>query len=229
MKSKDSVIGSILTVDKVCPKPIETEGEVLLEMVYTISDKDGNVEHEQIETGHSFLSNFIKMLFCHMMYHHAPDTGSVVTLTDTGGTVRTGNQVYGDDIASNFMDCNADVAIDYYGLLVGTGNTAVDIDDYALDAQVAEGTGSGQMEHSNHSIVNSTHDGSTYSYAGITRTLSNNSGGSIVVKEVGLVTRMDWDSSSFRYFLLLREVLGSPLTVLDTEVLTVTIRIKCFC
>lgn len=118
---------------------------------------------------------------------------------------------------------------DTHGILVGTGTTATDINDYALDTVVAEGTGAGQMEYGNHSIVNSTHDGSTYSYAGITRTVANNSGGSIVVAEVGLVCNMDWDSSTNRYFLLLREVLGSTITVADTQTLTATVRIKCFC
>lgn len=229
MGSKDAVMEAVGVCKKVVPISEEQQGEVQLELVYTVSDKDGNVRHEQVETGHSFLSNFIKMLFCHMMFHHAPDTGSVLTLTDTGGTVRTGLQQYAHEINSTFMDCNATSAIDDYGILVGTGSTAVDIDDYALDTKVVEGTGSGQMEHGNHSIVNSTHDGSSYSYAGITRTFANNSGGSIVVAEIGLACRNHWESTTNRYFLLLREVLGATVTVLDTEVLTVTIRVKCFC
>ena len=214
------------------PTRIDKSGEVRLDMEYLVHDRDGNEVLRQNEEGDSFVANFIKILFCAFGRHYAPDTGSVMTLTDTSNTARTGGVGYTPTTnmaVVSLMNCNASSGNDDYGILVGTGSTATDINDYALDTKVAEGTGAGQMEYGNHSIVNSTHDGSTYSYAGITRTVANNSGGSIVVTEVGLVTSMDWDSSTDRYFLLLREVLGASVTVLDTQTLTATIRIKCYC
>jgi hypothetical protein len=211
---------------------IEQEGNVLLDMEYVVRDKDGKEVLRRQEYGDSFVANFIKILFCACGRHFAPDTGSVMTLTDTTNTARTGDE---DNAPTTNMsltqlfDCNATSGDDSHGLLVGTGTTATDIDDYALDTVVAEGTGAGQMEYGNHSIVASTHDGSTNSYAGITRTVANNSGGSIVVAEVGLVCNMDWDTTTNRNFLLLREVLGTTVTVLDTQTLTATVRIKCYC
>lgn len=208
---------------------LEKEGSVLLDMEYVVRDKDGKEVFRQQEYGDSFVANFIKILFCAMSKNPAPDTGSVMTLTDTSNTARTGTLAYADHDAANLFDCNALSGDDTHGILVGTGTTATDIDDYALDTVVAEGTGAGQMEYGNHSIVSSTHDGSTYSYAGITRTVANNSGGSVVVAEVGLACNMDWESNTDRYFLLAREVLGTTVTVLDTQTLTATIRIKCYC
>jgi hypothetical protein len=228
-----SVIDTKKDVKIIDPRKLEQEGNVLLDMEYVVRDKDGNEVLRQQEYGDSFVGNFIKGLYCAMSRNHAPDTGSVVTLTDTSNTARTGVYNYAPITASGnyytFFDCNATTGDTDYGILVGTGTTATDINDYALDTLIAEGTGAGQMEYGNHSIVSSTHDGSTYSYAGITRTVANNSGGSIVVAEVGLACEMNWESNTERHFLLLREVLGTTVTVLDTQTLTATVRIKCYC
>jgi len=229
MKSKDSVIGSVITTDKVRPKQVEHEGEVLLEMVYTVSDKSGKIKTQKTELGHSFLQNFIIALFGFFARYHCPDDD----LVDTGGTSRTGSPTYstsGPAYSDEVFDCNAPSTNDDFGVLIGTDDTAVDIADYALGAKIIEGSGSGQMNYGSHSTVSPVSDvGNTYSYAGITRTISNNSGASITVKEVGLVWSSYWDTSATRYFLLLREVLGSPISVADGEILTVTIRVKCFC
>ncbi|NVM22097.1 MAG: hypothetical protein HWN68_10005 [Desulfobacterales bacterium] len=229
MDKGHSVINTSPKIRIIKPKRLEKEGSVLLDIEYVVRDKDGNEVSRKQEYGDSFVANFIKILFCACMKHHAPDTGSVVTLTDTSNTVRTGSVIWAAYNATGTYKCNALSGNDDYGLLVGTGITPTDINDYALDTKIEEGTGAGQMEYGNHSIVNSTHDGSSYSYAGITRTVANNSGGSIVVAEVGLVCYMDWDSSTDRCFLLIREVLGTAVTVLDTQTLTATVRIKCYC
>lgn len=235
MDKGHSVIDARAESKIIVPKHrLEQEGNVLLDMEYVVRDKDGKEVLRQQEYGDSFVANFIKMLYCAMSRSFAPDTGSVTTLTDTTNTARTGTSSYAPTTISSvayrdLFDCNATTGDTDYGILVGTGTTATDINDYALDTLIAEGTGAGQMEYGNHSIVNSTHDGSTYSYAGITRTVANNSGGSIVVAEVGLACEHYWDTNVDRHFLLIREVLGTTVTVLDTQTLTATIRIKCYC
>jgi len=104
----------------------------------------------------------------------------------------------------------------------------VDIEDYVLGTPVAEGGAATQMNYGNHAIVTPVSDaGNTYSYAGITRTIVNNSGGAITINEVGLVTAMEWANGDSN-ILLLREVLGAPVEVGDGLTLTVTIRIKCY-
>lgn len=228
MKSKDSVIGSVLTADKLEPKRIEHEGEVLLEMNYKVADKDGNVKVDRTELGHSFLQNFLICL--HGTFGRILPADDLV---DTGGTSRTaalGTSTSAVNYSSTLFNCNAPSTNDDYGILIGTGNTAVDIADYALDTKIVEGSGSGQMNYGAHASVSPVSDvGNTYSYAGISRTISNNSGSGISVAEVGLAMMRFWDTTTNRYFLLLREVLGSPVSVGDGEILTVTIRVKCFC
>jgi hypothetical protein len=215
------------TIEKVAAE----EGSVLLDIEYKVSDKDGKVVHQHNEYGDSFLYNFLLILYCAMGRMFAPDTGSVLTVTDTAAATPTADE---DDCpctlisAETLMDCNALSTDDSHGILVGTGNTAVDIEDYALATKVAEGAGATQMNYGNHSIVNSASDaGNTYSYAGISRTIVNNSGGAIVIAEVGLACQMEWANANSN-ILLLREVLGSTVSVGDGLTLTVTVRIKCY-
>lgn len=218
-------IAKSFIIEKVAAK----EGAVLLECEYVVSDpKTSKIHHQHTELGDSFVANFIKILAMQCSHHYAMDTGSAQTLKDTGGSVRTGDDTYAGNRTSVF-DCNALVTDDTHGILVGTGDTAVDINDYVLDTPVAEGGSATQMNYGNHSVVVPADDESTYSYAGITRTIVNNSGSAIEVAEIGLVACMRWDSSNLRYFLLLREVLGSAVEVGDGLTLTVTIRVKCFC
>lgn len=85
---------------------------------------------------------------------------------------------------SNFQ-CNAGIGDVSTGIRVGTGNTPVDIAQYALIAPIAEGAGAGQMQH----------QGMTFSFIGVVgnvcsfelgRVIVNNSGGAINVAEAGI-------------------------------------------
>lgn len=213
------------TIEKVAAE----EGSVLLECEYTVSDpKTGKIHYQHTELGDSFLANFIKILAHQCGWHYAMDVGAATTLLDTSETARTGVPGYAG-ITANVFDCNALVTDDTHGILVGVGDTAVDINDFELDDICAEGTGTDEVNYGNHSVVVPADDGSTYSYAGLTRTIVNNSGSAITVAEIGLATSMDWDSATNRLFLLIREVLGAPVEVGDGLTLTVTIRVKCFC
>ena len=214
------------TIEKVAAE----EGAVLLECEYVVSDPEtGQIFHQHTELGDSFVANFIKTLAMMCGGHHAMDTGTVTTLKETDGTVITGTSIYVGTSNGSLFDCNALSTDDSHGILVGTGTTATDINDYALATQIAEGGAATQMNYGGHSVVVPADDETTYSYAGITRTIVNNSGSAIDVAEVGLVYNSDLDSSTDRYIMILREVLGEAVEVGDGLTLTVTIRIKCFC
>jgi len=215
-------------------KEIEMAGAVSLEIEFKTIDKDGKITSHRIEQGHSFVANFIKLLYCSAMIHHAPMAdGVALTLTDTGGTVRAGHNSYAiQGLNSNLFMANAAAGVSTYGVLVGTDTGVIlpkDINNYKLGAQIAHGTGTGQLSYGNHSIVPVTHDGATYSYAGLTRSFSNGSGAAIDVKEIGLVASVQWDWSEGRAILLSRDILGTAVTVPNGQAMTASIRIKCFC
>jgi hypothetical protein len=215
-------------------KKIDLEGAVALEFFFQVRNKDGKITHERLEQGHSFVANFIKLLYCTAMIHHAPYVdGLALTLFDTGGTERSGHTSYAiQALGSGMFAANASSGNDYSGIQVGTDDGTIltkDINNYQLGAKIAHGTGAGQLSYGDHSIVPVTHDGASYSYAGITRSFSNGSGAGIDVKEIGLVTYMYWDYSTTRFFLLSRDILGTPVTVPDGQALTASIRCKCYC
>jgi hypothetical protein len=231
MKSK--VSAEIFVPDK----EVRLQGAVALELFFQVKDADGKVTEERTEQGRSFLANFIKLLYCSMMANPWPIAdGVAVTLTDTGGTARSGNNTYvfsaDGGLGYNFMDANALEGYSTYGIQVGTDDGTIlpkDINNHALGAKILHGTGAGQLSYGNSSIVPVTHDGASYSYAGITRTFSNAYSSPLDVKEIGLAAAFRWESSSDRYFLLARDILGTPITVPNGQALTGSIRIKCYC
>ena len=231
-----NVIGSEASTGIFGPeKKIIKDGGVFLDLVFKVTDKDGNVTHQHQEEGHSFVANFIKLLYCSAMIHHAPMAdGSALVLVDTSGTNRSGGSYHAVQVGlgQQFMQANAGIGVDTWGMLVGTDDGTIlpkDINNYALGAKIAHGTGSGQLSYGDSAIVPSVHDGASYSYAGITRSFSNNSGAGITIEEIGLVTVMYWDTSSNRYFLLSRDICGSPITVPNGQALTASVNIKCYC
>jgi len=234
MGKSNIVIDSEKNISLVTPgKVIDMTGAVCLDILLQVRDRNGKITCERQEYGQSFLANFIKILYCSMMMHHAPSVdGSELTLFDTGGTERAGNSYASAIKSSDIFNCDAGIGDAEFGILVGTDDESIlpkAINNYALGAKIAHGTGSGQLQYSDHSIVGSTHDGTTYSYAGITRTFSNGSGASIGINEIGLVCNMDWESYVNRYFLFIRDILASQVDVPDGETLTVSYRLKAFC
>lgn len=111
------------------------------------------------------------------------------------------------------------------GILAGTGTTAFTFNDFALDTLIAEGTGSGQMSYvamDDYTASNVVYNGGTLKWTTTyERFMNNNSGGSIVVEEVGLVA--DHSTPGGSAYLMARDLLGgSALTIADAGQLKVT-------
>lgn len=121
-------------------------------------------------------------------------------------------------IAGSLLAFNANTD---WGIVVGTGSTAFDIEQYDLATRILNGNTSGKLYY-NASVVNST----TYTPVSKTwtvvgsRIFNNNSGGSIIVAETGLLPTTV--GSVANGWLFERSVLSSPVTVPDGAQLTVT-------
>lgn len=113
---------------------------------------------------------------------------------------------------------------DSYGIIVGSGNVPVTPDDYKLASKITHGTGLGQLLYGDTffdpvSVVNNV------SSFRVTRTFTNNSGSSVTVQELGIVAWNYWKDAHGVHqsakFLILRDVLASPVSVPDGATLTV--------
>jgi len=103
---------------------------------------------------------------------------------------------------------------DYYGIIVGTDDTAVTFDDYKLGAQILQGAGAGLFQYGAMTYGAPATDGGETSFS-LTRVFTNNSGSSIDVKEIGVAA---YQTTNY-YVLLIRDVI-TPITVGIGDILT---------
>ena len=168
-----------------------------------VRDRHGKVVSRERRKSHSFLKAWNQLIYVQMSDEDLP-------MVDTGGVVR--NVGYR---GSNFrMDAVLGDAT--LGIRVGTGNTAVDISDFALETAIAEGVGAGQMEHLPCTVDDFIVAAPSCSFIGH-RTIANNSGGLITVMEAAIYMKID----ALWYACGIRDVLVAPQAVPNGGAITI--------
>jgi hypothetical protein len=124
-----------------------------------------------------------------------------VSIIDTGGTSR--------NVSSGYpVVATAGAAVYAYGIVVGSNDTPVTRDDYKLGSQITHGTGTGQLTYGAMSI-DAPVTYSTGYLMRVMRVFTNNSGGDVTVKEIGVYCNM----GAGYFFCLIRDVLSTPVTI----------------
>ncbi len=189
-----------------------------------ILDKDKNIIKQKAFIAQSFVSNFLACLMRNMKQNS-------VTMIDTSTTERTvsvTDNFLSTIIAGGTTELSANQqstgdSADNIGLLVGTSVSATTWNQSSMVSKIAHGTGSGELEYFGGFIGDVVLSGAD-AYFDIERIFRNNSGGSIDVKEFGLVGLI----STYGY-LYVRDAFtdsGDWATVADGEYLKVTYRLK---
>lgn len=139
-------------------------------------------------------------------------------ITDTGNTSRTC-----DRSAQGATSLRFDGAAtgDTRGVVVGTGNAAVTISDYALETQIAHGTGLNELTYGASTETAPTVAGVSISFT-TTRSFINDSGAAITVKEIGIYISSQDTLAVLRFFCMVRDVLAAAQNVPDGGAITVT-------
>ena len=145
-----------------------------------VRDYHGKVISCERGGAHSFLKQWNEFIW----YFHC--LGTIYPKITTGSATKL-------DSHDNNFRMNAGEGDASLGIVIGTDNTPVAIDDYAMGAQIAEGYGAGQMHHLANSIATSVVSPLNCGYL-ISRIIVNNSGGLITVRESGL-----YHQHSYRY------------------------------
>lgn len=169
-----------------------------------VKDKHGKVVAKQQGVAHSFIRQHTDLKFAMLRY---PTANNV---KDTGGVNRSIVGGY------STLNCNAPADETDYGIRVGTGNTAVTIEDYQLETPIAQGVGAGQMDYLVN-VINLPVVGALDSKFEVKRTVYNGSGASIIVKEIGIYVQLDNNYEGC----VARDVLGADVTVSDGGSITV--------
>jgi len=192
-----------------------------------VQEKEHTLEAEIIikdnETGKILVKkkaeSFIQHLI-NMLYVNGSNT-TLATQTDTSGASVNMTTTSGTSVAI-FLGALAAAAVDTYGIVVGTGNTAVTLTDTKLQTKISHGIGAGQLSYGAHGFVAATLSGNEYFFE-INRLFSNSSGATITINEVGIYVR-DGTSVAAKIFDVERSL--ATANVLNGGSVTVTYHIK---
>lgn len=158
----------------------------------------------------SFVSRSYVIGFLDGLAIHMRDT--TANVKDTGGTIRAITPY------TYMNDCTIGVNDDTHGIVVGTGTTAVAISDFQLETQIAHGIGAGQLSHGASGNTAPVTIGTKRRFL-LTRSFTNQSGGSITVNECGIYVRCG--VAPWYYFLDVRDIISGGQAVPDTKTLTI--------
>jgi len=167
------------------------------EVEVIVLDKDGKEIHREKKPMDSFTQNVMNLLG---MF----DAGGWVAIDVDGNSVTftfknaTDNYLYNAEVLAPSGE-------DKYGILVGSSDTAFDVTQYNLGSKISHGTGSGQLQYGDTSVVDYGADYKTWQ-----RAFDNLSGADVVVKEIGMfakVTREESGVPKAYYVMLARDVI----------------------
>jgi len=217
-----------------------SEVRIKVEYEVEVKDKDGRLLERRVGESRSLLRNFIAALRAIMK-------GTPVTSATTGNTTGgaedkvidlNGSEktIYGGYRCPAYykgggwaMAVNAPDDNDSYGIAVGKGTATVAPDNYNLDDKIPHGTDVGQLDYGPHTFEEKAVEDNV-SYFRVSRTFTNLSGQSIEVREIGIIAWNYWrDQDGVRQnvrYLILRDVLDSPVSVPDGATLTVRYKFK---
>lgn len=176
-------------------------------------DKEGNPVEERVIPMRSLVRNYWYFIY----------------ITLRRRAVFSGDQAYNmptiDGGSTNFqqdMGCymTSGSGADYRGIIVGSGTTAVAIDDSTLASMIDHGSTAGLLEYGSSSLTR-TGDGRSFR---LLRSFTNNSGGDVTVNEIGS-TASNGGTGKGSCALQSRDVLDIGITLADQESLNVQIDI----
>ena len=179
----------------------------------TVRDRDGKVSSREQRRAHSFLKQWNEFIW---FFHFG---GNIYPKITTGSSTKL-------DSHDNNFRMNGGEGDASLGIVVGTSNTPVAVDDYAMGAKIAEGYGAGQMHHLANTFGAPVVSPPSCGYS-ISRIIVNNSGGLITVRESGLYHQHSyrWGPGAndfyFYYSCGVRDVFVVPQDVPDGGSITV--------
>ncbi|RLG84148.1 MAG: hypothetical protein DRO39_07805 [Thermoprotei archaeon] len=180
-----------------------------------VRDKEGRLIEKRKEESHSWVANFITALRALMASYDLDDTpNALVTLGGDSWSYPNVTTQY-----HTILFACAGEGEDLYGILVGAGDTPVTLDDHTLATLIRHGDEAGKLHYNATTVEDLVRTDGGIQFK-IVRTFSNNSGGDITVKEVGLAIRCN-NVAGTAYILLARDVLASAVTVPNGSTLTV--------
>jgi hypothetical protein len=152
-----------------------------------VTAKDGTVLSDTgLIPAHSFVKNFLCLLAAILWHAYDVIGGVHYDIVDHLGATKEFYMfanLEGDQITALRAPANNDA----YGIQVGTDSTTPTNADYDLNAKIADGTGTGELNYGEPQQSGPTIDGQAVKWT-TSRTFENTSGATITVREIGMMT-----------------------------------------
>ena len=177
-----------------------------------IRDNKGRLISFKKQESNSLVRAFLDILYCQVTQ------GSLISVVDTSNIART-VVTYATDLALTGGAGN-----DVFGVLVGSGSTAVSVTDYKLATQILNGSTSGKLNHLTTTMTQPATIGTTHSFT-IARGFTNVSGSPVSVSEVGLVAAGHVGAGDL-WFLIDRTLMSFVIAHNATGTVTYTIQVS---
>jgi hypothetical protein len=146
-----------------------------------VRDADGNIVRVHKQWSRSPTSNFISILLPSNWYNITKQRSTIVT---------TGNASYPYSPSTDvFYYPTTDGNYPTYLAMiqVGSGSQSNPYSAYSLAAPIANGSGTGQLVYGQPSVSSSPTVSGSSAYFYISQTFNNNSGGTIIITEIGIL------------------------------------------
>jgi hypothetical protein len=195
-----------------------------------VHDKNGVLVLDDIERGHSWTRNFYNMLYAMASYSPSSNSNNFgagyMSGKTTAGTVEytTSYTPAGVQTQANIGPIWGIAGDATKGIVLGTGDTAFSVEQFALVTPIANGNAANQLLYGAMDAGIDSYASKIWTHTRA-RIFNNNSGGTITVKETGLYLAFAMWTNSAGYHMFERTVLGSPVSVVYGGQLTVTYQI----
>jgi hypothetical protein len=186
-------------------------------LTVVVRDSEGKVVKIHRQRSHSPTANFIGLMLP-LTYFNV--TGNSYTLKNTGGATYG----YKPAIYPTAQCISYPISTNNYPsyivmIQVGSGSQPDPYSAYSLAAPIANGSGTGQLIYGNPSVPSSVTVSGSEAYFTVSQTFNNNSGGTVTITEVGIITYLQFAQSynsnviNFGQVLIWYDVLSSPISV----------------
>ncbi|MBA7636008.1 hypothetical protein ES703_43621 [subsurface metagenome] len=172
--------------------------QLLLQAI--VRDPDGKIVSD---TGQKPAKSFV-IQFLEFIYGMATQFGFEATTVNNSE-----KYIYAGSTRPCSDHLRIDGGYDTRGIVVGTGDTAVDNEDYKLETQLTEGAGAGNISHGLQVIETTAVVGANVDLE-TKRSFTNNTGSTITVKEAGMYVSVT-TAAGTEYFCIIRDTLTAPV------------------
>jgi len=186
-------------------------------LTVVVKDSEGKVVKVHRQKSHSPTANFIGLMLP-LTYFNV--TGNSYTIKDTGGSTYNYKPAISTSAACISYPNSAHSYPSYIVMIqVGSGQQSNPYTAYSLAAPIANGSGTEQLVYGQPSVPSNITVSGSSAYFTISQTFNNNSGGTVTITEVGIVTQISFGTSSSvsaafsGNILVWYDVLSSPISV----------------